>query len=59
VKDKDDVGYIEKERKYRDRSKKRRGDKMEDTTSPIKPKLEPYHKPKRKNWSEQTDEEQE
>lgn len=59
MKEKEPEPYLEKDRKHLDRSKRRRGDEVEETLpAKHRPKLEPYHKPKQKNWIKQTYEEQ-
>lgn len=54
---KDEKGYIEKERKFRDRSKKRRLSQEEKAAQDIgiKPKHTPY-KRDHKNWVNQSEE---
>jgi len=55
VKDKDDTGYIEKPRVYRDRKKRRRLPADEVVAEVPKPLHVPYKRTK--NWVNQTDEE--
>lgn len=53
-----DAGFIEKDRKHRDRSKKRRLTLEEQAaTETHKPRMEPYHRETKKNWANQNDEE--
>lgn len=53
-----DAGFIEKDRKHRDRSKKRRLTLEEQAaTETHKPRMEPYHREAKKNWVNQNDEE--
>lgn len=49
MKDKDDVGYAEKDRHFRDRSKRRRIPGGEAVTEKLNPKHQPYKRTK-KDW---------